>query len=77
MVIRKMCTSGRINFFWGVFSAFMVYALTLFQAAFKLLYATLCIPQSVIKQHKRIDCPIKKYYIYIYSIKENVRRECK
>ena len=28
-----MCTSGRINFFWGVFSAFMVYALTLISTA--------------------------------------------
>ena len=61
----KMCTSGRINFFWGVFSAFMVHALTLISDAFSTLLA--CFAYSA-KHTSSIenDDAMDQNIIYIY-----------
>ena len=61
----KMCTSGRINFFWGVFSAFMVYALALISTASLVFAQILCVPNICANTSEVIWLSNQKF-IYIY-----------
>ena len=66
-----MCTSGRINFFWGVFSAFMVYALTLISTGIFYLLLFFRLSPSKKQKIKNVDSHDQKIIInlYIYNTK--------
>ena len=62
----KMCTSGRINFFWGVFSAFMVRALTLISTALSSLVSPCVYSTQFETSEDKVTCLGSKNYYYIY-----------
>ena len=64
----KMCTSGRINFFWGVFSAFTVYALTLISTGYQTRFVYCAHPHNTQNEFVSDNAFLSKNYYILYIV---------